>query len=130
MKMPVIARTALHLKDNDNSSDSSLAEYGTTAPTGNVNSIARIRPVKPVSDDRSQADSIRDCICSALLKSGYPLRNVDCWCDEKTVVLYGRVTRYFYAQVALETAMPLSNGRKIETRIDVVRIVESASSHR
>ena len=63
---------------------------------------------------------VSDLVYLALERSGYPLRNVRCWCDDQTLVLSGDVTRYFYAQQAVEAARRLATGRRIEVQIEVI----------
>ena len=75
---------------------------------------ARVPPV------HTPEPAVSDLVHVALLRTGYPLRHIRCWSDEETLTLSGFVTRYYYAQIALETAMRLANGRRIETHIDVL----------
>ena len=64
--------------------------------------------------------SVSDQVYLALARSGYPLQYVRCWCDDQTLTLSGFVTRYFYAQIAVEAALAVANGRHLEVRLEVV----------
>ena len=64
--------------------------------------------------------SVSDLIHLQLARSGYPLQHVRCWSDGQTLSLSGFVTRYFYAQIAVEIALKLANGRRIEVHIEVI----------
>ena len=75
---------------------------------------ARVPPV------HTPEPTVSDLVHVALLRTGYPLHHIRCWSDEETLTLSGFVTRYYYAQIALETALRLANGRRIETHIDVL----------
>ena len=75
---------------------------------------ARVPPV------HTPEPTVSDLVHVALLRTGYPLHHIRCWSDEETLTLSGFVTRYYYAQIALETALRLAKGRRIETHIDVL----------
>lgn len=73
-----------------------------------------------VADNQDYCQSLAIIVCRALLKTGYPLQHVRCWCDDRSLVLSGQVSRYFYAQMAQETANSLAEGRRVMTLIEVV----------
>lgn len=75
-----------------------------------------------------QAFSVKGCAKDAaaseaiefeLMRSGYPLQNVEVACAESMLVLSGFVSRYFHLQVAIETARRRSFGRRIVSEISV-----------
>ena len=68
----------------------------------------------------SSEPTVSDLVHAALLRTGYPLHHIRCSSDEESLTLSGFVTRYYYAQIALETAMRMASGRRIETQIDVL----------
>ena len=81
-----------------------------------------LRPTPPasVSAAPTREPCVSDLVYLALARSGYPLRNVRCWCDDQTLVLSGYVSRYFYAQQAVEAARRLAGGRRLEVQIEVI----------
>ena len=81
-----------------------------------------------VSPAPTREPSVSDLVHLALTRSGYPLQHVRCWCDDQTLTLTGFVTRYYYAQIALEAALVLANGRRIEVHIQVIPAPERSLS--
>lgn len=86
--------------------------------------LGRIGTAKRDTARFSQAPMREPAVCDlvhlALSSSGYPLQNVLCRCDGDALILRGFVTRYFYAQVALETARRLAGDHRIQIHIEVV----------
>ncbi len=91
---------------------------GTAPATSDRNGAARHIVARAVQAHILEP-AISDLVHVALTRTGYPLHHVRCWNDEETLTLTGFVTRYFYAQIALEIALRLANGRRIEAHIDV-----------
>ncbi|MBM4075413.1 MAG: hypothetical protein FJ267_07200 [Planctomycetes bacterium] len=59
-------------------------------------------------------------IRDSLARSGYSFDGVYCWSDGETVTLSGSVSRYFLAQVALETARKYATGYRIANEVEVI----------
>ena len=78
------------------------------------------RNIARLSQAPTRESAVCDLVHLALSGSGYPLRNVRCRCDGDTLILSGFVTRYFYAQMALETARRLAGDRRIQIHIEVL----------
>jgi|GEM_PF-3757995 len=53
-------------------------------------------------------------------KSGDPLMNIRCHCDQQVVTLTGTVARFYHVQLAIEAARKIAEGRKIDVRIEVI----------
>ncbi len=62
-----------------------------------------------------------------LKRAGYPLLNVVCRCDDRTLLLQGSVTRFYLVQIAIEAARIIAKGRKIEVQIEVAPSMTSNS---
>jgi hypothetical protein len=62
----------------------------------------------------------------ALVKSGYPLQDVNCRCTESRLELTGYVWRYYYLQKTIEIARRLADGREIINRVNVIAGPENA----
>ena len=86
------------------------------------------RTAKRIASVPALEPAVSDLVQVALTRSGYPLQHVRCWCDDQTLTLSGFVTRYYYAQIALEAALVLANGRRIEVHIQVIPAPERSLS--
>lgn len=73
-----------------------------------VNPPARVAP--------SVSSLLRE---TATKPSGETLRNVRCRCDEEKITLSGTVSHFADLQTAVDAAMELAEGRRIELRIEV-----------
>lgn len=75
-----------------------------------------------------EASNRRTCeqVLNALNATGYPLKKLSCQCSDTNLTLNGRVTRYFYLQMAVQVARRLGGGRKIGLEIEVD---DSANNH-
>ena len=82
------------------------------------NSWREMIPSQPESlaPNRAMVEQVE----KALADSGYPLHQVRCECDDHTLILSGRASRYFYLQVALTAAMALAGHRRVTVNIQVV----------
>ena len=82
--------------------------------------IRRNPPLRAVIAAPAPETPVSGQVELALAQCGYPLQYVRCRCDDETLALSGFVTRYFYAQIAVETARKFANGRRIDVQIEVV----------
>jgi hypothetical protein len=69
-----------------------------------------------------------DRVCTALAQSRYPLREIQCSCDNHSLRLQGRVRRYFHLQMAIEIARLFADGRRIEMQIEIIPPADDHSS--
>lgn len=80
-------------------------------------------------DDRDlQQGCVCDRVADALSQSRYPLRQVHCSCDERSLRLHGQVKRYYHLQMVIEIARLLADGRRIEMQIKVVTPIDDIPS--
>jgi hypothetical protein len=119
---PVFNLPGLALYDVPDETQTSLAGDQTSTVAIDLNHSDWLRSAHHNS---RQDRALSQVICQALRRSGYPLDDVDCWCDDQTLVLTGRVTRYFFAQMALETARPFAGHRLVEIQIDVIPLIRA-----
>lgn len=79
--------------------------------------IRSTESVSPIDDMDTPALTI--LVLEALEATGYPLRHINCDNIDGCLTLTGSVSRYFYLQIAIETAKRICRSQRIDIRIDV-----------
>lgn len=98
----------------------SAPKWPGTSPAARVRQLRSRREARRASNLSRPNQSISNQLRQAWARTGYPLKNVQCLCDDEAIVLSGCVTRFFYLQKVIEAARMFASGRKIKLLIEVV----------